>query len=142
MGKLASLVIPKVKVSVGEGEIEVRGLSLTEITELGAEYRPQIEAIFEQKKQWIDVIKESPVLLAKMIACAADEPDDWEAIKKWPFGIQLDALSKIWEATAVDAQTLGKILSDVIGGVESMADIVAMSPIPIGSEKQKSQQND
>lgn len=69
------------------------------------------------------LVREMPDLTARIIAAAADEPDGFEAARKLPVTVQLEALMSVGELTFVDAQGavdfLGNVASLIAGAVKT-----------------------
>ena len=88
-------------------DIYVRGLSPSDFTaimaddggdELGTMYRRLVnEAVTptEIEKVALDALNTLPDLMAKLIARAADLPDEWEAVKSFSIGAQIDLIQQI-----------------------------------------------
>ena len=113
MGLLEQVAVQTATIKIGTKKGEktgkVRGLSLEDIGSLMKDHATEISKLFEGQVNIQEIATTWPILTAKMIAIAMDEPDDWEHAKKLPLTTQLDALMTIWDLTAVDEEVLGKI---------------------------------
>lgn len=139
-----------VQVSDSEG-FPVRGLNPTDVFGIYYRHTGQLAALFEKLIEGfqqngafdtadiqtvaLDLIKDAPMVMAEIIAAAADgNPDDsesWEAdvgiARRFTFPVQADALAKIGELTFTSEMPPGKFLSLVVGLV---ARATGQIPIP------------
>ncbi len=109
MGLLEQVAVQTATIKIGTKKGKVRGLSLEDIGILMKDHAAEISKLFEGQVNIQEIATTWPVVTAKMIAIAMDEPDDWEHAKKLALTTQLDALMKIWDLTVVDEEVLGKI---------------------------------
>jgi len=117
---LADLVAIKEKIESPHGDFEVQGLTLEALAGLLKEHTKEIASLFDGKLDFTELLKESPVLVAKLIAYSAGEPEHIDNVKSLPFGVQLIALQKIWELTAVDTAELGNMIRSLTEGMENL----------------------
>lgn len=126
MAGLAGLVPVTGKIVSPHGDFEVQGLSLEGLAGLLTDYAEDMKSLFEGDLDFHKLLVESPDLAAKIIALAAGEPEYEDNVKALPFGVQIIALKKIWDLTAVDIEELGKLLRSLTAGMESL-DLAAIS---------------
>jgi hypothetical protein len=90
----------------------VRGISMLDVNKLIREHGPEIQVFFAKyagadngspstavAEVGLSLLDSAPSLAAKIIAHAADDPDQAEKVQKFPLGIQMDALEKIAKLT-------------------------------------------
>jgi hypothetical protein len=117
------------------GTFAVRAISLPDVAILIDAHEMAITSIFEKvqnRKQIIDdhgedeavlqrivadmlteLIRESPILIANLIAVCADEPDQMERASRLPVTVQFEALTKIAKLTFTDLASVKKLAADV-----------------------------
>jgi hypothetical protein len=61
-----------------------------------------------------DLIRESPLLVANLIAICADEPTMMTNASRLPVAVQIDAISKIGKLTFTDLASVKKLIADVM----------------------------
>jgi len=106
---IKDFVLPTKEVSLPDGStFAVRGLSLQDITLLVAEYGPTMEQFFQKYSGnpnipalavGMELIREAPMLVAHLIALAADEPDAKVSVLRFPLTVQQEGLERIIELT-------------------------------------------
>jgi hypothetical protein len=109
------------------GEFSVRGVSIPDVAALIVNHREAIDKIayiVRTKDEFnmedidavimvlIDVIRESPYLVADLICACCDEPDAYGEAFKLPLIVQIEALRTIGELTFSDADALKKLTAD------------------------------
>jgi hypothetical protein len=115
-----------------DNSFEVRGLTLTDLGLLITEYKEPIEALMESKLDMVGIADQFPEFMAKAVAYAAGEPDEYDNVKKLPFTLQLQAFEICWDLTIPDYAALGKL-------VERIKGLIPKSPEKtVQSSKQKS----
>jgi len=67
-----------------------------------------------------ELIRESPIVVANLIAICADEPDQMDRASKLPITVQLEALTQIAKLTFTDLASVKKLVADVIAMVRGM----------------------
>lgn len=113
---LKDIVIQTEKISLSGGQsFEVQGLTLTNLGNLIAEYKEPLEALMDAKLDLSNVAEQYPEFMAKVIALAANEPDQWEKISAMPFPTQLLAFEKCWDLTIPDYDALKKLIERIQG---------------------------
>lgn len=140
---LKDLQFPKATIKVPGGEADqevsftVRGLSLQDATIIFASYKPIIIELFNRfekegdaaLEQMIEeVIVESPGLIATIIACAADEMTDQDAIAnalRLPLPVQMEALYKIGEMTFAVEGSLKKMVEMAMRAIQAASQEMA-----------------
>lgn len=116
------------------GEFEVRGISLPDVALIINLHESSISMIVDlvyQKKESFasmdegvvqeaitdlisSLIRESPILIATIIAVCADEESQMSMAQRLPITVQLDALTKISELTFTDMASVKKLAADVM----------------------------
>lgn len=135
--------------------LKVHGLSFEDVTALVNDHLPEIVDAFESYKGTMtdvytqrsmdsfmgSLLKGFPMLTAHLIAHAADAPDDYEVIAKYPIGVQTVALAAIAELTLEDAgglkdpsPALGQALKQVLGALSSRTTALPGSTGPSGGQ--------
>lgn len=109
------------------GSFEVRGVTLPDVAAMISQHREAVDRIatimrvqdqlglddlVAVTEMMIDVIKESPYLVADIICSCADEPDAYASAFRLPLTIQVEALRTIGELTFADAVALKKLVAD------------------------------
>jgi len=117
---LADLVAIKEKIESPHGDFEIQGLTLEALAGLMKEHTSELSSMFDGKLDFTELLKESPDLVAKLIAYSAGEPEHVANVKLLPFGVQLIALQRIWKLTAVDTEELGNMLRSLTKGMENL----------------------
>jgi hypothetical protein len=67
-----------------------------------------------------NLIRESPLLVANLIAVCADEPTMMSTVSRLPITVQLDAISKIAKLTFTDLASVKKLIADVMSIVKGI----------------------
>jgi hypothetical protein len=126
---LADFVPVKRTVAFPGGEFEVRALNLLDISMLIDNHRFAIDQIASQirtsrelsfpdddiiREAIIEVIRESPVLVANIISLCSDERDQQEAALSLPATIQLETLLAVADLTFKDTAAIKKLAADVM----------------------------
>jgi len=113
---LKDIVIQTAKISLSGGQsFEVQGLTLTNLGKLVEEYKEPLEALMDAKLDLTQIADKYPEFMAKVIALAANEPDQWEKISSMPFPTQLLAFEKCWDLTIPDYDALKKLIERIQG---------------------------
>lgn len=109
---LKDLQLPQEEVAYTGGSLSVRGLNIVDVSFLIRNYGDSMTQAFDQitgsdKEIGVDnvmelalpLIESFPSLVAQVIACAADEPEQSLMASRLPFPAQLDAVEKILALT-------------------------------------------
>jgi len=113
---LKDIVIQTETISLGgDQSFEVQGLTLTNLGLLIAEYKEPLEALMDAKLDLTEIADKYPEFMAKVVALAANEPDQWEKISEMPFPTQLLAFEKCWDLTIPDYDALKKLIERIQG---------------------------
>ncbi len=113
---LKDIVIQTKKISLSGGQsFEVQGLTLTNLGKLVEEYKEPLEALMDAKLDLTQIADKYPEFMAKVIALAANEPDEWEKISSLPFPTQLLAFEACWDLTIPDYDALKKLIERIQG---------------------------
>ena len=122
---LSAIQIARETVKTPGGEFAVRGLSTSDIIVLVREHKDFLTEVFAKvspgaKDQIVEfseiaayAIANGPMTVARVIALAADSPDEVEVAAALPFPVQLEAL-----------ETIGKLTFEVSGGVKNVLETV------------------
>ena len=135
MGTLSSYRIPRKEVLLGDGEfVAVRGVSLNDLMLTFESHRLDMETVFQslmrpvskdgsaealertmmlsnaKAKTLLTVFKQSPSLIATLIACACDEPEHMEVVLTMPVSDQLTLAEGVLEMTLKDSVLLKKLM--------------------------------
>lgn len=119
--------LPREEVSCMGASFFVRGLSLTHLSALIAGRRTDVQTALNR---WADVqgdagafastlITELPALAATVIALAADEPDQADAVMDLPAPVQVEALAKVARLTFENPAKAGEFLATVLRAVQA-----------------------
>ena len=130
MAKLSGYRIPRLNVKLGdENAVTVRGLSMNDLMMTFEAHSLDMETVYNdlmqqavpgddagntrraatQAETMLSIIKKSPSLVAALIACAADEPDEMETVLAMPFSDQIALGEAIIELTLKDTLILKKL---------------------------------
>jgi len=108
-------------------EFEVRGLSLEDLVLLLENHKDALVRIFGgtnasggQATDFESLIKEFPQFIAAAIAYAADEHDIEDMVVRLPVGIQIRAITEVWELSSLDVETVGKLAQSLLEGVSRL----------------------
>lgn len=119
---LADLVAVKEVVETTGGTFEVQGLTLKALAGLLKDHSEELASLFDGELDFAVLLKECPELVSKCIAYAAGESEQIEKVRCLPFGVQLVAMKKVWDLTAVDTDELGKMVRQLMDGLESLSE--------------------
>ena len=120
---LAALELPTETIQVGNrGSFTVRGLSFVDVAALIQNHKNELDTIvglFVSGKGSPDalfrtLLTEMPAVAAKIVACAADEPNEAGKILKLPVTVQLDALMAVGRLTFEEAGGVKKFAEQVV----------------------------
>ena len=151
MGRLSELQIPTSQVETPGGSFAVRGLSLEDIVNLYNEHTEQAGSLFDQFNKWaaadgddlppLDqfialLISQAPILVARVIAKAADEdtPEGLHMARRLAPIEQADALEKIGKLTFRSEEDVKKMLALAIRHAKNLVKALlaqSSSPIPL-----------
>ena len=115
---LANLIEDKYDLTTSAGVVTLYGLSIEGLSVLLKDNKEELSALFEGTADIDDFLAKAPDFVAKMIAMGCREPDMVAVAKNLPMGVQLRAIEKIWELTAVSAEDLGKMVRSLVGGLQ------------------------
>lgn len=120
MAKLSNYRIRKETVDLGDGNaVEVRGLSLIDLQQTFDAHRLDMESLYEglmsgtispeaKAETLLSVIKQFPSLVAMLIACACDEPEETTVVLTMPIPDQMALADSILKLTMKDGLLLKK----------------------------------
>jgi len=113
---LKDIVIAHKTIVIDESNsFEVRGLTLTDLGLLINEYKEPIEQLMESRLDLTGIADQFPEFMAKAIAYAAGEPDEFDNVRNLPFATQLMAFEICWDLTIPDYKALGKLVERIQG---------------------------
>lgn len=122
---IKNIVPVEESVAWGENQITVRGLSLKTISVLVQSDYEKVSSLFDDGLDIDRLLFNAPELVAKIISTAMGEPDSYEDVLEFPLGAQALLLDKIWQLTAVDSETLVKLIAGMASGTQRLANMVA-----------------
>lgn len=119
--------LPREEVSYMGTSFFVRGLSLTHVSALIAGRRADVQTALNR---WADLqgdagafatalLTELPALAASVIALAADEPDQADAVQDLPAPVQVEALARVARLTFENPTKAGEFLATVLKAVQA-----------------------
>jgi len=127
---LADLVSKGETITLGSGDtgqtVEVFPLTVEDVGNLLNDYAGHMEGLLSGQIDPATIIKTSPLLAAAMIAYGTGNPTEVELARKLPLGYQIKIMQKLWEISAVDAESLGNAVSRFIQGVLIAAEHVQL----------------
>lgn len=137
MGSLSELQLPtdEVKVPGSETTISVRGLSLTDCSQLLKRHGEQLEIVYQSNIVGQDdippaadiaksLMQSAPDAVAEIIALANDSPEEAKTVRKLPAPVQVEALSKIAVLTFHSEAEVKKLIETVIQGSGILTSLV------------------
>lgn len=117
---LQDLVVSYRTVKYNDNEIKVRGLSLNDLAFIIQDHGKDFGDLFDGNLSIAELIPKCPGMVAKIIACAADDPDNWEKVNAYPAGLQIKLVEVIWNQSMLSKETVGNFISSLMQGVESL----------------------
>lgn len=130
---LANYKAPSREMVLGDTSIHLVGLSLEHITILVREHLSDLEAIVEIisggesldqiqdfKNVAFSLVTQAPGLAANIIAIAANEPDQAEAVMRIPAPTQIEILLAIGDLTFMEVGGIKKAMGSVAGLLGAM----------------------
>ena len=113
---LKDITVQTVEIKVSGGQsFTVQGVTLTGIGSLLQDYKEPLEALMENKLNLQEIADHYPDFMAKIVAIAANEPDEWKKVKNLPFPTQLLAFETCWDLTIPDYDALKKLIERIKG---------------------------
>lgn len=155
MAKLSKIVIPRVAIRMGDADgqyFQVRGVNLTDLQVLMLSQAPQMAKVFEEfmelsddggftvdktKELIVGSIKKFPRLVAAVIALAAGEGDDEQAINnaaELPLGMQIEALENIMVLSIKSDAQLKKLVEIVMGWMDRVATAMRQANLSLSAD--------
>jgi len=138
---LADIKVPRKEHRVGEQAFSVRGITFSDIASLvssgdRAELEQAVALVMEGQEDIQEagvassrvlgaLLVQLPKLAAKVIAAAADEPDEWTSVLAFPAPLQLEALLDIGEMTFTGEHALknfGAGLKRALSAIKTVTD--------------------
>jgi hypothetical protein len=127
--QLADYAPQREQVSFRSGSLTVRGLALDDVAILMRENLSDLDSLLKMYAQDVDeraavaataqyavaLIRETPALVARMIALACDEPSSEHNARKLPIPVQVDLIKKIVELTFSEAGGAKKFFESLTG---------------------------
>ena len=131
---LSDFVLPRAELALpGGSSFSLRGLCFADITRLLTTAESDVEQAIElfqagdtedpahQQAIISMILSKLPTLAAKVIACAADEPDAWKQASILPLPVQTEALTVVADLTFTEPDSLKKFVGHVTALVQRMA---------------------
>lgn len=136
--RISELLPPPERVPVGhDGKgFDVHGLTLPQVTTLIKKYRGEFARLLvlgaDNTPDYAEIVDAAPKMVCEVIAYAAkidmEDPEEMEAVANLPAGVQLIALSTIWNLTVVDQKNLQALLQKAVGEIKNVSDKLIGSP--------------
>lgn len=132
---LATYKAPRRKIEFPGGDVEVRAISLQDVAiiidahqmtvdRISTMIRSRADLDFENQQIIVDTImeaiRESPLLVANLIALCADETEFQEAASQIPLPAQIEILQAIADITFKDEAAVKKFMADVTKLIRGM----------------------
>lgn len=116
------LPVPRSVLITGSDKVlMVRGLTLQEIVKLIAKYKDDIAVFLDPNNTRIDqLVISAPPMAAEIICLAADAEGQEEQAKKFPFAVQVNALTAIWELSVPDLKKLAESFGGLIAATRKI----------------------
>lgn len=139
MGSLADLKLPTTEVPVSDGQtLTVRGLSLTDISEIFREHAIVLEGLYQKHIVAKDemppadqlakaLMTEAPLVVAQLIASANDEPESDEIVGKLPIMVQANALTEVAALTFRSEAEVKELLEKLIQGSGVLSSLLGIA---------------
>lgn len=118
--KIADLLPSPRKVPTGNGDLEVRGLSLEQTSNLLTEYSTELMQFFGgENVDFKGLVIASPGIVAEVICLASDAVGQEDDARRFPVHVQIAAMTAIWEETIPDIKKLSELLSTALAKVKA-----------------------
>lgn len=119
---LKDLIFTKHEIKTVAGSFDVQGLSYADISKLIEFHMEDMQKIFEEGLNLQTILKDFPTLCYSFIALGSGDHSiqSIQVAATMPFGIQQDALMKIWELSALEPKKLGELFQSILKGIELM----------------------
>lgn len=131
---LADIEVPTEEIQVGKGSFKVRGISFYDLSILINDNRADLDRLVNlfaglktgvsMEQFGMQLIREMPGLVARLIACAADEPKAADKILKFPVSVQLSAAMAVGRLTFEEAGGVKKFAEQLVGLLGSVNQVV------------------
>lgn len=142
--KIADLLPAPKKINVGNGQLEIRGLSLEEISKLLEKHSNDFLAIFQSidttnsDTKWAtDILLKAPSLVIDVIAKGTNSEGQEQDIKKIIALEQADLFSEIMKLSFPNAQKLTELIQDATRLIGGLKGETLIDKIPAKSSKHK-----
>lgn len=124
---LADIIIPKKTITVGESSFTVRALCADDVTRALYDAQSEVEQAVDLYKEVVNnpsddaqmnqftasLLRTAPTLVARVIAYAADEPDQSAIVARLPLPVQTEAFYAVIELTLVEPDSLKKFVGNI-----------------------------
>lgn len=129
---LSDHITQKRKILFPGGEFEVRAITLPDVAVIVESHREAIDRIVGQMRvrdlndseaiteTLMEVVAESPILAANIIAICSDEPDQMGAAMNLPLPVTVEALQAIGDLTFTDLAAVKKFGANVTRLIRGM----------------------
>lgn len=114
------IALPEV-VKIGNHQVTVNPLTLSDIAKLSGKYYPELtEVLAGSMENLPSLVTKAPIFVATLIAYATGEPEEFETAAKLPAATQLLILQAIWNASMVEEEAVGKLLISLSKAVSAL----------------------
>jgi len=101
--------------------LSVRGLTLQEIVKLIAKYKDDIAVFLDPDNKSIDkLVVSAPPMVADIICMATDTVGQEDDAMKFPFAVQANALTAIWELSVPDLKKLAESFGGLVAATRKI----------------------
>jgi len=107
---LRDIVPVQQQVKVGDQSFGVSGLSVEHLSILLGTNKTELSQLMNSGLDLKTTVLQYPDFVATIITMASGDADAKEQAKALPLGVQIEALTKIWEQTIPDPAVMGKML--------------------------------
>lgn len=136
---LRDLKLPTETIQLPGGEFTVRGLSLSDISNLLRLHGEALEGVYLESIVNSDddpeafnmaalartVMQAAPMAIAQAIAQAADEPDTADMVARLPIPVQMDAIEKVLALTFHTEDDVKNVVGAVLRGSGAVQRLLA-----------------
>jgi hypothetical protein len=123
--------VPRKDVPTSGGTFSVRGISLADLTAVFLAERHQLEAVYERVMNGsvssdpevavLQVLQSAPDVVARFIASANDEPDEWATVRDMPHADQLVLAIGVLEVTFESGGGVKNVVETATKAVRAMS---------------------
>lgn len=129
----------------GQDPLALRGLSLHDVAAIVRDYKQDITIVWKQFEGLISgqgvqnldlsavitvAMQSAPLLVAQIIATAANEPNEWDIVAKLPITVQLAAIQAVTDLTFEGEGGAKNVLEAVLRLIGGVGGLVNRKPNP------------